>query len=319
MQSVARRMGTVLALAGLTLCSSGCFKTRVVVRVNPDGSGELLVGNLMSRGMIAQMEKQMEQMAAQMRAMGAEAPTRKPIQETMVSERLLRHLAPIYGEVEFVAARPLEQEGYVGAVAQYRFKDVRKIWVPFGNQQGQAMGAMMSTGEEAELPPVESQRDEKASIAFDWAPAAAGGGKLTVQMPKLPEREIEDDPNWELPKESDLTRQIAMQGEELAQTLGIKPGMTHEEVLKQLFGGIEMRIEVQMAGTVKSTTAQYPAEGRKNAFTVFLMDFGKILNSRKGLRLFSEGNAMGGDVPPLIKGVPGIEIEQGEVVFEIAP
>ncbi len=309
----------VLVLAAVALISSGCFKTRVIVRVNPDGSGELLVGNLMSGAMIAQMEKQMDQMAAQMRAMGAEVPSRKSMREMMTSERMLRHLAPVYGEVEFVGARPLEQEGFVGAIAQYRFKDVRKIWVPFGNQQSQVMGAMMSVGEEGELPPVETQRDEKTSITFDWAPVAAGGGKLSIRMPKLPERVIDDDPNWEPPKESDLTRQIAMQGEEVAQTLGIKPGMSHEEVLKQLFGGIEMRIEVQMAGTVKSTTAQYPAEGRKNAYTVFLMDFGKILNSRKGLRLFSDGNAMSGDVPPLIKGVPGIEIEQGEVTFEIAP
>jgi hypothetical protein len=138
-------------------------------------------------------------------------------------------------------------------------------------------------------------------------------------MPELPMVEIEDDPNWEPPSESDLTRQLATQGGEAAQMFGLQPGMTHEEVLKRLLGEMEVRIDVQVAGTVKSTTAKYAVKDRPNTFTLFCMDFSRILNSPKGLRLFSDERFTNGPTPPLAKGVPGMEIEQGEVSFEIAP
>jgi len=304
---------TLVVLTGAT----GCFKTRMIVRIRPDGSGDLVVEQLMSDAAIRQVEQQMDQMIAMVQAMGGEARTRKSMKEVMSDEAVLRRVAPMYGDVELVSVQPVEEAGFVGARTVYRFKDIGRIRVPLNDgPRGQVIGAAMLKGENDELPPVEAASDDASDIVFSWEPKESGG-TLKVRMPPMEKVELAEDPDWKPPQESDFTRQLAAEPQ-FAQALGLQSGMSHEEALKKMFGDVEMLIVLEAAdGQIRSTTAQFAASDRKNTFTLIRFNFREILNSPKGLRLFSDEKSMQGPNPPIADGVPGMQVEQGEVQFDI--
>lgn len=311
------RGGSALALTLAAALSAGCVKNRAVVRVNPDGSGELRLESLINPALLAQLDREMERQRARASERGVEAPPAKSLREALFGERTLRYLAPLYGEVEFVESRTLDRDGLAGVEAVYRFSDIGKVWLPIDFESRDRALTRMLRGVEGEEPPPLQSRKSDACIEFEWTPAARGG-RLAVRMPELRLIELEDDPNWTPPEQSNMTRTMA-RDPDTAAMFGVTPEMNHVQMLKKVFGPMEMRIELQIAGAVRSTTAKHPVPARPRAYTLFKMDLASVLESERGIRLYSDERNLSGSMPPLAKDVPGIEFETGEVTFEIAP
>lgn len=296
---------------------TGCVKNKAVVRVNAAGGGELRLEHAMPAHILAMIERQIERQRQRLAETGQEGPPANFVREGLFGERTLRYLAPLYGDVEFVEARRIERENWIGVEAVYRFRDIGRVWLPIDEEaRGRAVRAVLMSAGGGELPPLPAKKSAHA-ISFEWTPAERGG-KLVVRMPELTMIEMEDDPHWTPPERSEMTEALGRDPDSAA-AFGIEPGMTHVQTLKKIYGEMETRVELRVEGTVKSATAQYPVKERPKSYTLFLMDFARILESPRGVRLFSDEENLRGRLPPMAKGVPGIEIESDGAEFEIAP
>ena len=123
----------IAALAvGITLMLSGCLQSETVVRVRPDGSGEVVERFTMAAGVV--------EMLAGFAAMGGEESF------SLLDEAELRGRAGRMGPgVRFLGAEPVETGWGEGYVARYAFTDINTLRVNQNPSENVPM-----EGEEAE-------------------------------------------------------------------------------------------------------------------------------------------------------------------------
>lgn len=305
-------LGWMLLTTALLL-GSGCLRTRIVVRVKPDGSGDILVTRTFSREVVAMVDMQMKQMREMggMGGMGAVMP-----EDPFFNEASLRSEAALYGkDVEFVGARKVDRAGSRGALIHYSFKDIRKVALTEDAFGMESMGRMF-VFDAGSIETPDADPDE--SFTFDFK--SGDSAVLTVRVPAYPELE---------PLDGDGKKEL----EEMGRTMG--PGAlaqfggadnpfgltgkeTPLEMASMTMKDMGMELLVEVVGTPSKTNARFREPDRPNRFALFSVSMENALQADKPehflARMMTDGPD---DMLPflsLMKAAPNNRVETNRVV-----
>lgn len=259
---------------------AGCFKQKTLLVVNPDGSGNIVVSQLVSpqaAGMIGGMA---DSFGA---ALGGEArpDAAAAAKDPFFDEAKLTKEAANFGEgVTYVKGRKANENGWQGSVAVYSFSDISKVKLPMDGGQN-----MSPPGMEVET---DAPAKSKKAVTF----ALAGGPEKTLTIT--------------VPQDEGAKKKPAR----AAQNAG-GPDMT--AMMMPMLQGMEMSVAVQVKGEVTGSTAlNRESDGR---VVLLEMNFDKMQASPKFKELMA--GAQGGDAEPpkeLLLGMPGVKVETNNVV-----
>ena len=348
-------------LAGVTVAAAcvlltGCVKDKILVKVNKDGSGQIVVTRLFPRETAEQLMSQMEAMAQGMAmSMGAAmgggdvtiSANDKDGGDPFFNEKNIKKEAKSYGPgVRYVKARPVRVGGTRGYVALYRFKDINDVSVDLAShgQKLSAMNEMQMTGG-GDADEVDAGPDNaRSGNAYGFRFTAGSPAKLIITSPDT-SKEAEggaapDDGAEETPApgenagpEGDIAEAMEMMQPEMMSEMGgtpfFNPRMmmemfsgvdSEEDMAARMWKGMELSFVVEVEGKPVKTTATYrdpKAEGR-----VILLDVNmdKILENPAAKKKMKGMNMYGGgsDNPLSAFGkMPGALVETNrEVVVE---
>ena len=286
-----RRRMTALCLATLIAgLATGCMKNKTLIRVNPDGTGTILMSCVYSpkvKIMMDQMMTQMEaQMKAQMQAQGLPQGTEFSMKDKMpkdplCSEDTIKGMGRQFGSgVRFVKSKKIQPKGGGnGFVALFEFDDINEVFVNMnaGASQGMSMSMAPSPGGAAALPPVKRGKD---AIQFELTKGPTS--TLTVRLPKMPEADTKPASTPAPPPPGAGANPLAMAMPMLmagSNPFGLTGTENQVELAQKMCKGMRMSIFVQVNGDVAKTNASHPADGKKNRFTLLDADMGKMVSS----------------------------------------
>lgn len=278
-----RNVMKVLAVAAVvTAC--GCIDATTLVKVNKDGSGQIVETIYMSAQMSAMM------------AMGAAQGGQPP---SLLDEAKLKSAASKFGSaVTFESAKEVSRkDGSKGVKAVYAFPDVTQLRIdPASGMQGMQIGELTTEGHAAPL-----TEKEGVSFGFKKGPAPT----LTVNMPQ------DDDKGGG--EEADVD--AAALGDDAPAGM---EGM--DAMMKQMFEGMRMRFYVMVDGEIQKSDATYveanKATGKKQMVALMDINFGELIKDpEKFKKLQTMGP--GGDAEAMklaLKDMPGIKAETKEKI-----
>ena len=277
-------MPAVLRLAALVLAlpfTAGCLTTTMLVKVRPDGSGtveQTILLNVKALEMAGQMMG---------KAMGAEPPSGQaspPKSFTEVfSEADFKKMAEQAGPgVRFVSSTPLTDGDKQGARVVFAFDDINKIQV-----------------DPTDVKPSAGEGASSRNTSFKLARLANGNALLTIDMPD--------------------TAKKAEDGREPGEAA---PQTTQEDVppemaamIKQMFAGMRIGLEVEVEGRVVRTNAPFASGSR---ITILEMDLDQLLQQEDALKKLPKLGP-GTDMAQLmtqLKDIKGLKISPPPVEVE---
>jgi hypothetical protein len=256
-----RVIRSAVALAALTLLA-GCVKSKVVVHVNPDGSGRVVERSQMKLAGLAELAGEGGFSSDQ----AAEAAA--------VAQKM--------GEgVTVESVKELKSGDWIGAERVFVFSDISQLKLslsPQGAGDEAAPGEDLGGGAE----------DEDQPVTFDFVPASADApARLTVHVPEVrsplggssgggdePEAVAaggEDDegdpaPDGDSPRE--LEAALGGLGEAMGEALA-------EAMLKPMLEDAHIEVSIVVNGTIGDTNARYVSTSRKSV-GIARMDLGKL-------------------------------------------
>ncbi len=276
-----------LILAVLVGGTPGCLKNKVVVRVKPDGSGDILVTRVISPAVVQMVEAQMKQVSGSLKDLDADAPDeiqQRMKQDPFFNEPSLSNEASQYGEgVTYVKARKYDESGSRGAVIQYAFTNVNQVRL---SMKHSGMENLAGGGGRRPAP------DPKDCYQFEFKPGAPC--VLTVRVPELPQSEKADEPpppaaKREIPPE-ERAQIMAM----LGKPLNLKGDESMEEIMRRMMKDMEVSLSVEVDGKVAKSTAAHAYPGKANRFVLMKMDMNQMMDSPAFKRLIQASAGGGG-------------------------
>ncbi|MGE0040506.1 MAG: hypothetical protein AB7O67_03065 [Vicinamibacterales bacterium] len=206
-------------------------------------------------------------------------------EEPAINEADLRRAAERMGGVRFVSATPVTRGAFKGVSAVYAFDDINAVEV---NQEPHLSGSTSGTFSAAPT--------ATSPVRFKWA-RSASGAVLTVTMadealaaPGAAEPGAAEPP--ELPD---------------PQMLGM---------MKSMFEGFRIGIDLQVDGTIVRTNADYVTGSR---VTLLALDLGTLLANQDKLAALQSSLGPGASLAearPLLKDVPGVKINEPVITIE---
>lgn len=195
----------------------------------------------------------------------------------VVNEADLKRAAERMGGVTFVSGEPVKgPNGFEGVKALYSFVDINKVRIDQDPNISGATGGFSA--------PAQAEDD---ALQFKLA-RAAGVSTLTVSFP--------DKPSPAAPAESEA---------------GGGPDMSNPQMMammKSMFDGFKVAIDMEMVGTIVKTDADYVAGSK---ITLLELDFAQLLQDEAKLKQIQakvKPGAKIGEVKPFLKDVKGIKI-----------
>jgi hypothetical protein len=263
-----------LLLASALMLLAGCFQVDTVVRINSDGSGTVEEKVMLSKKLLAQMTEMMKGFAQENGA----TPKTPDLFETAK----LKEQARTMGDgVTFVSGEKMATADFEGYRAVYAFKDINKL--------------LLSQNKEA-LAGGTAPAGAKPSRPFRFLFSKGSPATLTIVQPRGPKMEN--------------TATVGnKQADQDSKTNG-KVSDAEAAQLKELFGGMEMSIVVEVNGTIIATNAAY-RDGKR--ITLLDFDMGKLIGSADKLEKLQQldpaslENSM-----QLLKDIPGVKIDTNE-------
>jgi hypothetical protein len=265
----------------LALLSAGCIKEKMLVVVNPDGSGNIVLDTAMTAEAAAMMQQTAASFAGAFGETNA-AASAAPAETELIKEEDLRERAAEFGEgVEFVRLKRTTEGGGKGAIAVYSFKDINKVRLPMKQGAGGPGGQ-----EEAE--------DAKPPKAVTFALTGADTKKLTINVPQ-------EEKKAEAAAAPKPKIEGAPEGLENMAASMMAPMM-------QMFKGLEMSMAVQVKGDVVKTTASHAQGDKKDRAVLMEMKFDELMKSPNFAKIFEK--SQGEDMPTAdLVGMPGFTFE----------
>ncbi len=284
----------------LALFLVGCLNIKTTIKVNKDGSGEILQTFLMSDSIAAMMnssfgasgdsesEEGMEEDYEDSEESDSEYTDEGEGEEyseedssapdfnaqLMDEEKLRAHAAEMGEGVAFVSAEEYKEGDFSGYKAKYTFKDINKLKM----NQNPAELMPMDTSEGGGIT---STEQELITFVFKKGTPAT----LTISMP-VPDK------NTDTKKSADKASEMD------AQTL---------EMMKSIYKDMKINMEVVVQGTISESNATF-----KTGSTVTLIDidFNKILADAKSFNALAKSDANTiEEMKALVKNVKGMKIE----------
>lgn len=261
-------MASVLRLAAIAVVaamSSGCITALTSIKLRPDGSGTIDQTLSMSAAAAAQF-------AAMAQGFGEGAGAKKGEVPEFFSEKEMKEAATKFGEgVVFVSSKPIKTADRVGRVATYQFADITKLRI---EQKPQA-----------DMPGVETSGASE-DVLFQFAKQPSGVSRLTVVFPEAKLDEAH--------KKATTTAS--------GETKKLEPGQL--EMMKKLFDGLKVAIDVDVLGTIVKTNSPY-VQGSK--VTLLEMDFKELIANDALLSQVGEPKSIE-EAKQLLKNVKGFKI-----------
>lgn len=332
-----RKLKVFKSVAGLvailgTLALSGCVKNKVLVRVKPDGSGNIIISRVFSAEMVQMMEAQMKAMKEQMAGTGMSMEMGMP-EDPFFNEDQIKAEAGQYGPgVTFVKAKRYDKGGARGSIALYSFKNVDDIFVN-AESLGPEADVAMSMGDDDEM-----EIAERSDSAFEFKLTKGTNAKLEITVPAMEPAEAADDDD--VAEEDDDEGEMDMEIVEMdasggammpgpmdgaggdpgmqamlggGNPFGFSGGESEEEMMQKMFKGMRMTLELEVIGTGVSSDASHPVKDKANRYTLLDMDMEKVLSSKQGKKLVDPSSMMGmdgeGDFLNSMMGMPGMVVE----------
>lgn len=280
-------------LPAFALLAAGCIKEKLLVVVNGDGSGNIVLDTSMTAEAAAMMQQTAASFAS---ALGGTNAT-EAVKEELIKEDDLRERASDFGSgVEFVRLKRTKEEGTEGAIAVYSFKDVTKLRLPLQKGGGPTGAADLVDG---------AKPEPGQAVTFAFTP---GDTKtLKINVPQEPKEKAEA-----AAKEAPAKDKAAPAGAEGLAEMGnamIGP-------MLQMFKGLEMSIAVQVKGEIVKSTAAHRQGDKGERAMLMEVKFDELMKSPKFAGIFEK--SQGGDMPTAeLMGLPGFTFETSpEVVIE---
>lgn len=255
--------------------TSGCITSITSIKLRPDGSGTIHQTLSMSAAAA-------DQFAAMTSGFSDAAPGAKKGEPLEVfSEKDMKEAVTKYGEgVVFVSSTPIKTADRVGRMATYQFTDVTKLRIDQKPQTGDMPAGSAAKGKE--------------DVLFRFARHSSGTSQLTVVFPE------------------------AKFGEGKAGTKDAdgkpKPMPAAQlEMMKKLFEGLKVSIDVDVLGTIVKTNSPW-VQG--STVTLLEMDFAELLANEKLLAQIGEPGSIE-EAKQMLKDVKGFKVNlDREVTIE---
>ncbi len=269
------RLAAIVAVAALT---SGCINSLTNIKVRPDGSGTID----QTLSMTAEAAKQIAALGA-----GFGDPSAKKKEGVdlpdFFSEQSMKDAAGKLGEgVVFVSSKPIKTADRVGRVATYQFADITKLRIDQKPQTGDEMPGAKAGAED---------------VLFKFGKLPAGTSQLTVVFPE---------PDFSKKKGNDDADE---DDEDEKKT----PDAAQMEMMKKIFDGLKVSIDVTVLGNIVKTNSPY-VQG--STVTLLEMDFSQVMANDQMLSKLSNPKSLE-EAKALLKNVKGFKINlDREVAIE---
>ena len=272
------RLVALVAAAALT---SGCITSLTNIKVRPDGSGTID----QTLSMTAEAAKQIAALAG---GFGDPAAKKKDGGDGLpdfFSEQSMKDAAGKLGEgVVFVSSKPVSTPGRVGRIATYQFADITKVRIDQKPQTGDMPGADDSAGKEG-----------KEDVLFRFARRPTGSSELTVLFPE---------PDFGKKKTD---------GADADQDEKKTPDPQQLEMMKKIFEGLKVGIDVTVFGQIIKTNSPY-VQG--STVTLLEMDFSQVLANDVLMSRMNQPKSLE-EAKAMLKDVKGFKINlDREVAIE---
>ncbi len=257
------------------LLLAGCVSSDTVIKVNLDGTGEVIQTTLLSSEMMSQLTAVMQAMAQSMGAKENGSDSPKPAD--LFTEKEARQRAATMGEgVTFVSSRKIQTDRAEGMEATYVFKDVTQL----------RLSAKPSTFSPQGLGAASKSLGEDTSFRFSKLPN--GHALLTVVFHQV-KTEPQETPAP--PVEPATPKEVSPE---------------QIEQIKKLFAGLRVRMVVEVQGDLIETNSLY-VDG--STVTLFEMDFAQLLSNEAKLReLAAVKNPSLEEARTLLAGLAGFKV-----------
>ena len=342
------------ALAAACFLLAGCVKDKVLVKVNKDGSGQIVVTRLFPREtaeqMMAQMEAMMQGMAMSMGGMteggGMSMSVKESGNDPFFNEKSIKKEAKSFGPgVRYVKAKPVRVGGTRGYVALYQFKDINDVKLDLA-RHGQKLSGMsemqMMEGADEEAMADAMAESMPGGNAYGFRFTAGSPAKLIITTPGAAKDSDADTAGAEQPAEpggedeagEEAGDMMEMMEPEMMSAMEGAPFFnsrmmarmfagvdSEEDMYARMLKGMELSLVVEVDGKPVKSTASYPDPQAAQRIVLLDVDMGKALSQpgskkkMRGMNMFG----FGGEASPLsaFAGMPGARVETNrEVVVE---
>jgi hypothetical protein len=294
---VTRSGWRLLPLLAVLFSTVACLEHTVLLKLRPDGSGELIETTF--------LKGQMLEMARAMAAMeeGGEGAGILAGQADEKRAEAEARAAQLGEGVTFVSWEALAGEGSEGERAVYRFADVSTLRI-----------APAPASDDGEAAPMGASEDV---IRFRFGDGAEGSHRLVAVFGDVPAPEAAGDAvageamaDVEPASADDVEGMAGM--EEMADAMGA--GMM--EMMKPFLQGMKMQVLVEVEGEVVTTDAPF-SDG--STVTLLALDFDQIVADPEAWKKLSamDSDASLSVLGPQLQGLPGVRAPGGtEVAIE---
>ena len=292
-----------IVFAGLTsmllLFVTGCIKQKVLIRVKPDGSGNIVVSAMFDKKIVEAFNKSIQEQKEKMAASGMDTSNMGDF-DPFFNEEQLKQQAKNFGEdITYEKAKKIKNASGRGYIAIYAFKNIEDVKINLGKTANPmpTMGADNSS--------------DKDTIKFKFKKEKFS--TLTVSIPQA-DKELKTEEAKLLKGDKEDIKPTLLTAEEKAQMMaqGAMFGLTgkettKEEVIRKMFNGLSIKIELQVDGKLIKSDATYQSKKNKNRCTLYSIDFGKLLKSDVICSKFSSDKTQGGEIMEKISKMDSLE------------
>jgi hypothetical protein len=261
---------------------SGCITSETLIKLNADRSGTLEQLILVNMKTLEDMPRMMADMlGGDVKSSKSSATSSSPLDA--LDETRLRAEAPTFGEgVRFVSVEKLARGDMQGARVIYAFDDVNALVI----DQEPTMGAMGNAASNAGAADV---------LDLGLTRLPNGNALLTVRFDEVKAAKDTSTGATKSPKD------------------GLPPGM--EDMIKQLFDGFRVAVDVEVNGPIVRTSSPYVAGSR---VTVLELDLGMMVRDQANLKVLERLSPGGGvaEMIPMLKGIKGIKVNESPLIVE---
>lgn len=310
------------AVVIMCLLSTGCYKSKILVKVKNDGSGSIMITRIFSKGVVNMFEQQKKQM----QNMGGEPGMEMSMttQDPFFNEKSIKAEARQYGpSVKFVKAQKYDQDGARGYLALYSFDDINNVFFnlePLMTGSSMGMAMMMEGDMDDDIAVYEAEKDENA-IEFKFTRGTPNTLNIIVpDYPEPPEEEKKSDE--EADEDLDSPAFGGADNEEMQMMMaggnpfGFTGNETQQEAMLKVFKGMSMSLVVEIDGTDVKSNASHAdkSSAGKYRYTLIELDMDKIMASKQGSSGFDPEMMMEGSGEPLetfgaLQKYPGVKLE----------
>lgn len=306
-----RWFGVVLGALALT----GCLQQKIVVQVNPDGSGKVVLSRYFTPEGVAMVEASMKQMEEAMSSGEFGGMGGSPVDNPFFNEAAAEAQAALFGpHAKFEKAVEIKKNGNRGFAAVYSFDDVNELHVPFELQSTMMVVSMGMMGGQGMGMALDDILEMTGGSAAEFI---MSDGQLKIKLPSFvanPPKTVPTNSLEELSSDENMEMVMAMSM--MGPGMGGAAGnpQNPQEAFDAVYGSSGFSLAVQLKGAKDTLQVSHPDKNKKNRFTLYELDFSQLGKALPGLMANGSMFGQDGNMLDELNGYPGVVLETNETV-----